>query len=105
MERVKDLTEVKVGDKFILYAKYGWKETYPVVVTCDSETKKQCVIGEVWYWKASARPIGGYTKTLYEFTEEAVEVGRKFLRRKFVEEFDYRALADDQCERIYSILQ
>lgn len=100
-----DLTNVKVGDKFMIGQSYGWSRgvDYYKIVECESMTEKQCTIGGYKYRKSDGKCIGGEGSVML-YDDALFKKGQKFLRRAKVENFRYHTLTDDQCERIYQII-
>lgn len=99
------LTNVKVGDKFMVGQSYGWSRgvDYYRIVECESMTDKQCTIGGYKYRKSDGRAIGA-DGTVMLYDDALWKTGQKFLRRKKVETFKYAELTEDQCERIHRII-
>jgi len=100
-----DLTNVKIGDKFMRPQSYGWGRgaAYYEIVQCESVSEKQCVIGGYKYRKSNGACIGNNVATM-QYDKALYEEGQKFLRRKKVETFNYCTLSNEQCERIYKII-
>jgi hypothetical protein len=100
-----DLTNIKIGDKFMRGQSYGWGrgDDYYKIVECESMTEKQCVIGGNKYRKSDGMCIGGQVPIM-NYDDVLWKKGQKFLRRKKVEDFKYHTLTEEQCERIYKII-
>lgn len=103
-EYVRNLEDVKVGDKFFVRStRWGYGVEYDAV-ECTAITPKQCTIGTSKWRKDDARCLGDPYQRLYAYTEELIEEMCKIKRKRRVYNFDYRTLSDDQCERIYTII-
>jgi hypothetical protein len=100
-----DLSNVKVGDKFMVGQSYGWSRNvdYYRIVECESMTDKQCTIGGYKYRKSDGKCIGGEGSVML-YDDDLWKAGQKFLRHKKVEMFKYHELTDEQRERIYKII-
>lgn len=100
-----DLTNIKIGDKFMRGHSYGCSrgDDYHRIVECESMTDKQCTIGGQKYRKKDGMPIG-HNASIKLYDDALWKAGQKFLRRKKVEDFKYSTLTDEQCERIFRII-
>lgn len=108
MEEIKCLEDVKIGDKFMCYKTLGFKtHAYMGVVTCESVTPKQCVIGGVTYRKKDAKEIGSSRwVTLYAVDEAKLAEGQLLVKRYNLQHFtEWQELSDDQITRIWAIIK
>ena len=111
MERVSNLENVKIGDKFLINSPIGFgRESYARLVLCESVTPKQCVIGGRRYRKSDVRAIGDYycaygSAYLYKYSAEAISEGKKRLFIHKVKHYDLHKLTDEQCLEIWNIIQ
>lgn len=96
---------IKVGDKLMVGQSYGWNRSvdYYRILKCESVTEKQFVCAGAKFRKSDGKRIGS-DGSIMAFDNELFDKGKKFLRRKNVENFKYITLTDEQCERIHEII-
>lgn len=100
-----DLTNVKVGDKFLLPCSYGLTPSaYHEVVFCEKVTPTQAIIGGHKYRRRNASPVG-HRLYLTPYCLDTYEKGRDFLRREKVRNFNYAKLSHADIALIYSVLE
>lgn len=83
MERIKNLDDVKPGDKFFIYRQYSQNLD---VVECSHATPTRCTIGGRQYTKKDACGYGGgnyYSiPHLYPYCDEGKKLYAEQLKRK-----------------------
>jgi hypothetical protein len=104
MEQVKNLENVKVGDKFVIDTDYGSRL---VVVECTKVTETRAEIGGTTFIKQPVRRYGASKRagwiTLYQFDESAKEALHRQELRAWATKHSFTELRMHQIEQMIII--
>lgn len=110
MKRIQNLNDVKKGDKFYIFARYGRKVE---IVTCCNVTPQRAQIGPYRYLKKDASGYGGGTwrspPCLYLIDKESEALyGEQILReslKKAVSQLNFDTMPIDKATEIFELLK
>lgn len=104
MEAIRDLTNVKVGDKFMVERDYGFRGHYYVLAACTKVTPTQIEVDGDRYRKKDGKMVGGYNY-LYVPDSKVLALGQAYIKARWFENMNWNSFTDQQKAEMYDIVQ